>query len=159
MTPELRMEADGYGDAASPFARRTNTSRYGGRGVNTSCVPVSVPPSPYRSPLLPGIEQNRVPALATAQLRDHHARLHPHLLRRAPLAMLPVVAHCWSSRSSSSYLWRSPTSHFGRVSLRLTHHTETMNAPVYSMRQKPKVRIRFRRELETEVSGRYLENS
>jgi hypothetical protein len=38
-----RRNGDGYRDAACSFARGTNTNRYGGRGVNTSCVPVSVP--------------------------------------------------------------------------------------------------------------------
>src|SRR5262249_33270474 len=78
--------------------------------------------------LLPAVDLDRAEALAAAEVGDLDARLHPgqddpEFLGGAPLPPRPVVAHRWSSRSSSSYPWRRPAPNLPAVPLVMTHYT------------------------------------
>src|SRR5690349_17315961 len=83
-----------------------------------------------QKPLLPGIKLHGVEPLAATEVGDLDLALHPgqddpQLLRRTPLASLPISAHRWSSRSSSSYPRRRLFANLGCVPLRLTHYKKS----------------------------------
>src|SRR5262249_41352018 len=82
-----------------------------------------------QEPLLPGIILHGVEPFAATEVGDLDVALHPgqddpQLLRRTPVASLPVSAHRWSSRQSSSYPRRRLFANLGSVPLRLTHYTK-----------------------------------